>query len=567
MKKAVYIASLLLVHLNLSSQVGIGNTAPNGVLDTTNANNYPVVVPSATEASSVVNPTGATVLEGSVYYDTTDKCLKVFNGQDFACVGCDNEVYEMSALCDETTFEGVYVEGNAFDANNKITFKVKNTSSTSIGPLDFDNAVSIASSTGTYTIASVADYSATTLNAGATLSFTYQLSGTPSSTGDINVQFFLANVLCNEVITVSNGGAVFEQDLVKLFYSGYPSWENTWNDIDGVTIELPYTDGVGSYEAFSTTFTTQAGNNGDVNDITLSFPAGTFSSSGSITATLSVGGSDTEYQLKLKPEEERETFANTTVLINNSQVTKVNLDVLGVIIDRRFGDGIHDFIYLSVEAADGSVWLTNNLGADYTNINHPDFDVEKQATALGDHNAYGSLFQWGRYSDDHELIDHTDSTTATPVKGTTTDLSTSDNPENSLFITTSATPNDWRDPQNNNLWQGVSGINNPCPRNYRIPTNSDWNSFEAAEGILAASNPATAMLESSLALPAAGERTPDGSFSRLSSAGYYWTSNVSDSDTRANAITFFGSFVFGFGTNTFNASRAQGYSVRCIKNQ
>ncbi len=32
---------------------------------------------------------------------------------------------------------------------------------------------------------------------------------------------------------------------------------------------------------------------------------------------------------------------------------------------------------------------------------------------------------------------------------------------------------DWRSPQNDNLWQGVNGINNPCPSGYRLPTEAE----------------------------------------------------------------------------------------------
>ena len=33
---------------------------------------------------------------------------------------------------------------------------------------------------------------------------------------------------------------------------------------------------------------------------------------------------------------------------------------------------------------------------------------------------------------------------------------------------------DWRETINNNLWQGVNGINNPCPLGFRLPTWNEW---------------------------------------------------------------------------------------------
>src|ERR1035437_8429 len=96
--------------------------------------------------------------------------------------------------------------------------------------------------------------------------------------------------------------------------------------------------------------------------------------------------------------------------------------------------------YITVLAEDGKIWLDRNLGA------------TQVATAFNDYQAYGSLFQWGRTADGHQLITHTSATAATPVNGNTSTLSSSDTPGNALFIKVSLTPFDWRSPQNNNLW-------------------------------------------------------------------------------------------------------------------
>lgn len=74
----------------------------------------------------------------------------------------------------------------------------------------------------------------------------------------------------------------------------------------------------------------------------------------------------------------------------------------------------HQFLYKPIVARDGkSIWLSNNLGADYTKLGSSSFDPNKQAggdstdpdVIKKDHKAYGSLFQWGREADGHELID------------------------------------------------------------------------------------------------------------------------------------------------------------------
>ncbi|SIT28128.1 hypothetical protein SAMN05421785_1257 [Chryseobacterium gambrini] len=72
-------------------------------------------------------------------------------------------------------------------------------------------------------------------------------------------------------------------------------------------------------------------------------------------------------------------------------------------------------LYIPITGEDGKVWLNNNLGAHYTNVNHPSFNITKQAISETDHLAYGSKFQWGRKPDRHELMTYTSRTAATPV--------------------------------------------------------------------------------------------------------------------------------------------------------
>jgi hypothetical protein len=65
-----------------------------------------------------------------------------------------------------------------------------------------------------------------------------------------------------------------------------------------------------------------------------------------------------------------------------------------------------------------------------------------------------TLYQWGRGTDGHEItnIRHNHN------------FSNSDTPGHGNFITTNSSPYDWRSPQNDNLWQGVSGIKQPMPK-------------------------------------------------------------------------------------------------------
>ena len=118
---------------------------------------------------------------------------------------------------------------------------------------------------------------------------------------------------------------------------------------------------------------------------------------------------------------------------------------------------------------------------------------------MTDADAYGDLYQWGRAADGHE------SRTSDIYDGDANGKpSTYD--ENGAwdgkFITADIDPSDWLDPQNNNLWQGTSGINNPCPSGYRLPTEAEWE----AERQSWSSNNAAGAYASPLKLPVAGYR-------------------------------------------------------------
>jgi len=100
--------------------------------------------------------------------------------------------------------------------------------------------------------------------------------------------------------------------------------------------------------------------------------------------------------------------------------------------------------------ATGQVWMDRNLGA------------SQVATSSMDANSYGDLYQWGRDTDGHQIR----------TSGTNTTLSDTDTPGHGNFILVASSPYNWRSTQNNDLWQGINGINNPCPSGYRLITTS-----------------------------------------------------------------------------------------------
>jgi uncharacterized protein (TIGR02145 family) len=181
----------------------------------------------------------------------------------------------------------------------------------------------------------------------------------------------------------------------------------------------------------------------------------------------------------------------------------------------------------------GKTWMDRNLGA------------SQVATSSTDANSYGDSYQWGRKSDGHQC--RTSATTAT--------LSSSNQPGNGDFILAPSSPNDWRSPQNTNLWQGVNGVNNPCPSLYRLPTEAEFD----AERLSWSSNNSAGAFASPLKLTVPGYRSGyNGSLYDVGSFGLYWSSSFSGADSR---YLLFISSVATMATNF----RAVGFSVRCIK--
>jgi hypothetical protein len=183
----------------------------------------------------------------------------------------------------------------------------------------------------------------------------------------------------------------------------------------------------------------------------------------------------------------------------------------------------------------GKTWMDRNLGA------------LQIATNSSDVNAYGDLYQWGRRGDGHQCRN----------SSYTIGLSMTDQPSHGSFIAPGYSGVcDWRSTQNGNLWQGVSGINNPCPTGYRLPTLTEM----LAERSSWSSNDAAGAFASPLKLTMAGQRNASGNafISQAGTYGYYWTSTIVGSDSWEIFLT---------SNNTDNnpSCRLNGNSVRCIK--
>ena len=200
-------------------------------------------------------------------------------------------------------------------------------------------------------------------------------------------------------------------------------------------------------------------------------------------------------------------------------------------INIRNGNGLITITtVVDITTTTGKTWMDRNLGA------------TQVATSTTDVASYGDLYQWGRDSDGHER--RTSNTTATTA--------TSAHAGHGDFI---GTDNNWTDfTDEDTLWQ--SGLNDPCPAGYRIPTvielsaeSEQFNTNDAAGAFLA------------LKLPLAGNRSYSGNnFNNVGSEGRYWSSTVAVGSVNTQNLHFWSG-----NAQISDNERAYGFSVRCIK--
>lgn len=253
---------------------------------------------------------------------------------------------------------------------------------------------------------------------------------------------------------------------------------------------------------------------GDGDTSTVQHPAHVYDSAGIFTVSLiatNYAGSDT----KIRPD-----------YIGVTDTTSANYPS-GTVHCIPGGATVVDVINTTT----GETWMDRNLGA------------SQQSTGIADTLAYGDLYQWGRFSDGHQCRN----------SGLDSNQSTSDTPGHGNFITGGTT--DWRSTSNDSLWQGVNGINNPCPDGYRLPTEDEWYS----ERMSWSSYNFVGAYTSPLKLLTAGGRDQNtGALMAVGSDGVYWSSTVEVSASKY--LTFSCCYAF-----TFTNYRNYGASVRCIK--
>lgn len=305
---------------------------------------------------------------------------------------------------------------------------------------------------------------------------------------------------------------------------------------------------------------------GDTKTLTLHIPAGSvhgYLGMGTINATIKVGNGTTDtYKVKQLPANTEEEITNFTFSING-RVSTVRLIASGGILDRNWDtqtDGAykHRFIYVPISVYPKShnaisyyipyehTWLSNNLGAEYANANNPrnNFNPTQQAKTKDDYLAFGSLFQWQRPADGHELVEWISSTDGTIAEVTDIPVNNPDWIAGHSKIITGLTWNHISEGDAKlNLWQ-VNGANNPCPVGYHVPTSEETRDI----------------------IPILEHDGSDNPLNLIDSKMSYTKANVSTGDNWTSTGYYSNSDAFNFeGALTGITHRAAIKNIRCIK--
>lgn len=201
--------------------------------------------------------------------------------------------------------------------------------------------------------------------------------------------------------------------------------------------------------------------------------------------------------------------------------------------------------YTTVRAADGNIWLQQNLGSSQIAVSATDAD------------AFGDLFQWGRWDDGHQKRNSTISP-VTPTPNNPTGLNNNNN-----FI--AGNPKWWGTGSINDTWTAttpaaVTSTNScdPCKalgNEWRIPSPAEWQTAINSEQI---TNVQSAF-NSHLKMATGGTRNASGTFDFVGVRGYYWTSTPTESGGK---LLYYSNTIVN---PTAGYSREQGGAVRCMK--
>ena len=553
MKKILLSAALFAVSFITFAQIGINTQTPEGILDVVSTDSG-LVVPRVANIAAVTTP-----VNGTIVYDITSNCIRTYeNGAWSICLSGGANGGTVSNDCDTNGFKEELAPIQNIDASGNSSFSVTltNNSFAEVGVIfSSDDLVLSGDNSSDLTVGTPSPLSISNWQSGGSLKVTYPLIGTPTTLGTLTGTWTKFNLSCTKTTPIVKGDAAF----TLLPIDPILSIGDTNVDIQGVidnatnkiTIDIPYTGGHETYDAYTSAAVVATGESADTNNITISYPAGTFSDTGSITVTVVVDGDGT-FNVKKQLFNVLETIGTFDFQVNGISKGNIVLQASGGITDRNFVDADHKFIYTSVtNPTTGKTWLSNNLGAHYTNVNHAAFDPKAQATASYDFKAYGSLFQWGRYSDGHALINWTSATGsdgAEQIRETTTTSASTTVGHDDFILRPYEATGYWYTGPPLDLWKGEGSLNNPCPVGYRVPSAGELNVERVS---WSPNNGEVGAINSPLKLSSGGDRNEIGG-------------NLEDG--YGNYQTHSENFVLTISSSSyFQSEFYSGIALRCIK--
>lgn len=622
MRKALLSAGML-VGITATAQtdkdydyrVGLNTQTPRASLEVAAINNgkaQGVLLPHISEEEKAKWETDDTkgLVAGTIIWNTTKLCLDYFDGTNWQCTdGSKTNVHPNPWTPAVASFTGKAIWGD--DTGETLSVRKNNCTSGQGVPFNYPvNNSQHITYTATSTISQAdADQKALELmNSTAeqtkrqTLAQNYaNQNGTCTTTG--------IDSALPSGITIANGShwisSILDSDYLPFTAPTQPAdWKRQHNPggadtsinvqgtipSTGITVYIPVSlSRSGSYQlpAYSYEISTiaDAWKDNTAKTLVLSWEAQTLTSTKkSITATIKVKNATTNQNLTQL--DLREGLGNDYkgILLGQFKMPKNSTEttdptkwtgtydvrVISGIPDRKFGetDQKHDFLYLPVLAENGKIWLNNNLGANYSNVrDRANFNPGLQAQGEDDWKSYGSLFQWQRPADGHELVSRTNGATGTLSSTTTSRVnSTQWIANHSLFVRNTqgywVSDSAFHPSTYRSTWK-INENNNPCPIGYHVPDDSELREL----GRTAFGNPTTFGI-SILRLPKAGIRDFNtATYSGSGTTGSYWGSdrwagiiNVLPTDY-VLAVTFSSTSL----SPNNNSQYGTGRSVRCIK--
>ncbi|WP_374461831.1 fibrinogen-like YCDxxxxGGGW domain-containing protein [Chryseobacterium taeanense] len=285
--------AVLFISLIIKAQVGINNTSPKATLDIT------AKTTGSTTAEGLIAPRleGVDIKGKDAKYDTAQKGAIVYALSAVASPSTktanitaegyyyfDGSVWQKlsnssvpAVVVTSSALNGTYMAGTAMAASNTFTVTITN-NSFSPATIAFGTSDLLLSGTGGLSVASVSPANVTNMVAGASVTVTYTLSGTPTACGTLSAAWSkltlnstkTSTVMPNFTCSAGSWSSVLPEYRLNGLMNG-TSYSGTYT--------LPYTAG-GSACAYAGETLTQSG-------LTLTLPAGNYSTSGNLTYTLS----------------------------------------------------------------------------------------------------------------------------------------------------------------------------------------------------------------------------------------------------------------------------------------